>query len=302
MAGEERQNAAAAGVGERGLIWEMPRQTFRAVLGKVEIEQGLATLAQAAPWCHYFDLGEAGETVGVSDGIYYDKAKSLKLIGVQSVEAVPYITRRGKVDGLTVLDLACAEGQHAIEFAMAEAGKVLGVDGRQLYVDRAAFMARCFGANRARFIRGDVRRLAPEQIGRFELVLFFGILHHLAPDDFFPMLKLLARVSSDTLLLYTHTVDEAANKRFANNLGPAITTVHGYRGRQFREHPDERTSAEREQRLRSSLDNTFSFWAEEPELLRALSDAGFRYVARQLAPNPYPDPVNEFRVLYVARV
>ncbi len=294
--------ASITGVGDRGLIPEMPRQTFRTVLGKAAIEHGLAGLSPAAAWCHYFDLGEAGETVGAADGIYYDKAKSLKLIGVQAVEMVPCITRRGTLEGLSVLDLACAEGQHAIEFAMAGAGKVVGIDGRQLYVDRAAFIARCFGAERASFIRGDVRRLAPEEIGRFDLVLFFGILHHLAPDDFFPMLSLLARLTSDTVLLYTHTADEAANKRFSNNLGPEITTAHGYRGRQFREHPDERTPEEREQRLRSSLDNTFSFWAQEPELLRALRDAGFRYVARQLAPNPYPDPVNEFRVLYVARV
>jgi SAM-dependent methyltransferase len=294
--------AGTAAVGERAVVPAMPRQAFKAVLGEAEMRAGMERLSPDTPWAHYFDLGPVGQTVGPSQAVYYEKAKTLKLIGTQVVEAVPFITRRGAVAGLSVLDLACAEGQHAIELAMAGADRVVGVDGRQLYVDRSSFIARCFGARAAQFLNGDVRSVDPARVGRFELILFFGILHHLAPDDFFPMLQRLHRLSSDTVLIYTHTVDDRANKRFGQSLGAPIRNAHGYAGRPFREHADDTTPEERASRLRSSLDNTFSFWAEEPELLRALKDAGFRYVSRQLAPNPFPDPVNEFRVLYVARV
>lgn len=289
-------------LGERRIGVDMPVQRFKPILPVAEIKAGLAELSPQNEWCHYFDLGKAGQTVGPEAGLYFDKAIALKLIAEQVVQAVPFITARGTVEGLSVLDLASAEGQHSIELAMAGACTVVGVDGRQIHVDRASFMARTFGAANARFQKGDVRKISPEKIGRYELVLFFGILHHLAPDDFFPMLKLLRALSSDTVLIYTHTLASAANARFGDSLGPQMRTRDGYQGRPFREHAEQMTMEEREKRLRSSLDNTFSFWTQETELLRALRNAGFRYVARQLAPNPFPDPVNEFRVLYVCRV
>lgn len=289
-------------VGERKVAEAPPTQFFEPILTSTDVEQGLASLSPEIPWCHYYRLGPGIETVDASAGRYFEKATALKTLAVQILESVPYITRRGTVKGLSVLDLACAEGQHSIELAMAGADRVLGIEGRQLYVDRANFIARCFGAKQAEYRKEDVRALAPDGTGQFELVLFFGILHHLSKDDFFPMLRQLKSLTSDTMLLYTHTVSDVANARFGSKLGDDVVSPDGYEGRLFREHPDSATQEDREKRVRSSLDNTFSFWARETELLRALKDAGFRYVARQLSPNLYPNPVEEYRVLYVCRV
>lgn len=300
--GHTNQKSGRPPVGERKIADAPPAQLFEPVLGTEEIEREFAALSPEIPWCHYFKIGPERETVDASGGRYFEKATALKTLAVQVLDSIPYITRRGSVQGLSVLDLACAEGQHSIELAMAGAGKVCGIEGRQLYVDRANFIARCFGADQAQFRQHDVRTLSPDDVGTFELVLFFGILHHLDKDDFFPMLRLLRTLTNDALLLYTHTVSDVANARFGTKLGDEVTCPQGYEGRLFREHPDSATPEQRAKRVRSSIDNTFSFWARETELLRAAKDAGFNYVAKQLYPNPYPNPVEEYRVIYVCRV
>jgi Methyltransferase domain len=279
----------------------MPIQNFKPVISSAEIREGLAGLSPEQAWAHYYDLGEAGETITSSNERYFGKAKGLKIIGTQVVDSIPFVTRRGKVEGLSVLDLTSAEGQHSIELAMAGAGKVVGVEGRKLYVDRSRFIAKCFGATNASFEQGDVRKISPTELGKFELVLFFGILHHLGADDFLPMLKLLREVTSDTLMLYTHTAENGADLRFGKRLSAPMTNKDGYTGRLYREHPDGLSPEELERRVRSSLDNTFSFWAKEAELLRALKAAGFPYIARQLHPNPFGDAAGDFRVMYVCR-
>jgi hypothetical protein len=292
----------AAAAAKQMIGHPMPIQKFKPVLSSAEIRAGLAQLSPEQPWAHYYDFGEAGETITPSNERYFGKAKGLKIIGTQVVDSVPFVTRRGRVEGLSVLDLTSAEGQHSIELAMAGAGRVLGIEGRKLYVDRSRFIARCFGASNANFQQGDVRKISPAELGKFELVLFFGILHHLGADDFLPMLNLLREVTSDTLMLYTHTAENGADVRFGKRLSEPMTNKDGYVGRLYREHPDGLTPEELERRVRSSLDNTFSFWAQEAELLRALKAVGFPYIARQLHPNPFGDAAGDFRVMYVCRV
>lgn len=280
----------------------MPLQGFKSVMDPAEIRRGLDSLQPDVPWCHYFNFGEAGETITPKHERYYGKAKGLKIIGLQVLDSVRHVTRRGTVTGLSVLDLTSAEGQHSIELALAGAQRVVGIEGRKLYVDRSSFVARVFGATNTEFRQGDVRTISPEELGSFELVLFFGILHHLGSDDFFPMLKSLREVTADTLMLYTHTAEEGSDVRFGNRLSKPMVNRDGYSGRLYREHPDGLSADELERRVRSSLDNTFSFWANERELLRGLKDAGFSYVAKQLHPNPFGDPSGDFRVMYVCRV
>jgi cyclopropane fatty-acyl-phospholipid synthase-like methyltransferase len=201
---------------------------------------------------------------------------------------------------LRVLDLACAEGAHAIELAQAGAREVVGIEGRQLYVDRARFVARSFGLENVRFEQGDVRAVSPDTIGRFDLVLFLGILHHLSSDDFLPMLERLCAVTTDTVVIYTHTSEGGADSKF--RLSEEREIAPGLRGKLYREHPDDATAEERERRIRNSIDNTFSFWAREASLLGGLKRAGFRHVSKLMHPNPFGNPVGEFRVVYVCRV
>jgi SAM-dependent methyltransferase len=282
--------------------WSDPVQSpgWQVHLPRAVVQDGLKRLGPEVPWCHYFDLGDGLWTVTPDQGRYWGKAKGLKIIGQQVLAAVPYITRKADVAALRVLDLASAEGAHAVEFGQAGAREVLGIEGRQLYVDRARFIAECFGLGNVRFELGDVRAISPAAIGTFDLVLFFGILHHLSPDDFFPMLQRLRTVTADTLILYTHTSERRASEKF--RLSEEKQIAGGFSGALYREHPDDATREQRERRIRNSLDNTFSFWAREASLLDGLKRAGFSYITKMLHPNPFGDPTGEFRVLYVCRV
>lgn len=277
-------------------------QAWHSVRPREEMARGLLALQPEVPWCHWFRLADDLVTVTREQERYYGKAKGLKIMARQLIEAIPYITRRGDVRQLTVLDLACAEGAHAIELAAAGARRVLGIEGRQLYVDRARFIAECFGLTNVGFMTGDVRRVAADATGTFDLVLFYGILHHLAAEDFGPMLARLRSLCADTTIVYTHTSDVANTSKFAERLSDMLTTPDGYQGRQYREHPDNASEEQKRQRVRSSLDNTFSFWPTEAALLEGLRRAGFAHVSRQLHPNPFARAADEYRVFYVCRV
>ena len=281
----------------------LPEQAWKPVLPRAEIEAGLQQLQPEIQWTHHFELGDGFHTVEPGTPRFLQKSLGLRVMGNQMLQAIPFITRKGDVRQLRILDLASAEGGHSIELAAAGAGEVLGVEGRDLYVERSTFMARAFGLGNVRFQKGDVRKVDPAQLGTFDLVLFYGILHHLAAEDFLPMLQLLRKLTGDTLLLFTHTCGEGADVKFGQRLS-GLAPIEGgrYEGRLYREHPEGMSQEEKDKRVRSSLDNNTSFWPSERSLLQALRDVGFDHVSRQLAPSPHADPTGEFRVHYVCRV
>ncbi len=268
---------------------------------KEELLKGLSELNPRIPWCHYFDFGDGVESVSKDQEPYYTKAFGLGKIGRLIIESVPYITKKKSLKTQSVLDLACAEGVHSIAFGKAGAQKVVGLEGRQLYIDRANFARDAYGLNNVSFIKGDVREISAKSTGTYDLVLFFGILHHLAAEDWFPMLKKLREVTKDTMVLYTHTSESGCEKKFGDRLSEERKTQEGYIGRFYREHPDNATKEQKERRVRNSLDNTFSFWPRENSLIAGLRDAGFTHISRQMLPNPFGNPGGEFRVLYVCR-
>lgn len=265
------------------------------------IAERLSKLEPEIAWCHRFDFAEGVTTIRQDQEPYYTKARGLKIIGREIVESIPYITKKKYVEGLTVLDLACGEGCHAIEFGAAGAKRVLGIEGRQLYVDRAKLIAEGYGLDNVKFEVGDVRSISSSAIGKFDLVLFFGILHHLSSDVFVDILRRLRDVTADAMVLYTHTSEAGCETKFGKRLSPEFEIEGGYKGRNYMEHPENATAEQRARRVRNSLDNTYAFWARENSLIKALRDVGFVNISRLMHPNPFGNPAGEFRVLYVCR-
>ena len=265
------------------------------------VRSRLSALQPEITWCHRFDFGGGVSTLTADQEPYYTKAKGLKIIGKDILESIPYITKKQNVQDLTVLDLACAEGCHSIEFGAAGARMVVGVEGRQLYVDRARLAAEAYGLDNVSIVRGDVREVSSSTTGSYDLVLFLGILHHLSSEVFLEILQRLRSVTADTLVLYTHTSEPGCEAKFGKRLSEEFEIAGGYRGRNYLEHPENATAEQRARRVRNSLDNTYSFWARENSLIKALRDSGFGNISRLMHPNPFGNPAGEFRILYVAR-
>ncbi|WP_219884535.1 class I SAM-dependent methyltransferase [Merismopedia glauca] len=268
------------------------------VINHDEIRQGLMKLEPSIPWAHYFNFGHGIETVTPESEQFYNKAIGLGKLADLLVETIPLNCRRGTLKGLRMLDLASAEGAHSIQLAK-EGAEVLGVEGRQLYVDRAKFAAQVLGVEKASFQQGDVRQVNPLAIGTFEFVLFSGILHHLGQNDFEEMIETLASLTEDTLLLYTHVSTPESIERF--RLQGPVKTANGYEGYLFREHKDNASEQERYQKVRASLDNTFSFWATEKSLIEAVNKAGFKCISKLLQPHLFNWDAASYRLIIIAR-
>lgn len=278
----------------------MQGQSPVAVLPEQELSAGLQALQPDVPWTHYYRFG-ALETISPEiNQQFYKKSVGLGRLGELAVQIARHHTRTGSLSGLRVLDVASAEGGHSLLFARQGAREVVGVEGRSLYVERARFAARAYGANNVRFVQGDVRRIDHEAMGQFDFVFCSGILHHLGQEDFWPMLQSLHRLTSDTLMLYTHVSNAHALKTF--RLHPTPPANGKYAGHLFQEHAEEATAEERERQVRASLDNTYSFWATPESLLDALKDVGFSMICVVDHPQVFGRHEDRsFRPLIIAR-
>jgi len=262
-----------------------------------EICQQLEALSPETPWAHLFEFAPGLYSVTESNAQFFKKATGLQRIGELLVQIAKMQVHGHALAGKKVLDLACGEGGHSVLFAQ-QGANVVGVEGRKLYVDRARFAARVVGQPQIQFIQGDVRKLDP-QLGTFDVVVFSGILHHLGIDDFDSMVAELGRLTEDMLLIYTHVATDLSIK--SHNLSGPHKTPLGREGYLFREHKDHATAEQREQQVRASLDNTFSFWAREEVLIDALRSAGFPLILKVLTPHPFGWENASYRPVLIAK-
>ncbi len=263
----------------------------------VEIQRRLAELSPETPWAHFFEFAPGIFSVTPENEKFFKKATGLKRVGDVLLQIAEMQVHGHSLAGKRVLDLACGEGGHSVQFA-DKGAEVIGVEGRSLYMERARFAAEAMGQSNIKFIQGDVRKLDP-QLGKFDIVVFSGILHHLGIEDFDGMITELARLTEDMLLIYTHVSSDLAIKNHRLQ-GPQRTNA-GREGYLFREHQDDATAKQREQQVRASLDNTFSFWAKEEVLINALKSAGFPLILKVMLPHPFGWENASYRPILVAK-
>lgn len=115
------------------------------------------------------------------------------------------------------------------------------------------------------WVESDVRDF-PIAAGDYDCIAVLGLLYHLELDD---QMDLLRRCASTPTILDTHVALEPD------------TEVDGYRGIHFDEVAG-RTDEEFDNSPTASWKNRTSFWADEPSLLRQLSDAGFGSVHKHV--------------------
>jgi 2-polyprenyl-3-methyl-5-hydroxy-6-metoxy-1,4-benzoquinol methylase len=71
------------------------------------------------------------------------------------------------LDRLRIVDLACLEGQYAIEFARHGA-TAIGIEGRESNIAKARFAKEALGLDNLEFRQDDVRNLSAAKYGHFD--------------------------------------------------------------------------------------------------------------------------------------
>lgn len=177
------------------------------------------------------------------------------------------------VQGRSFLDLGACEGYESRALAVRGASSVVAVEGRADLVESAKLSLA--GYSNARVIQGDVRTIDREGLGTFDVVCCFGLLYHMSNP--FNLLKRLAAVCGDTLLLETHIAPEPwAEKDLVPKLRGSLlrgTKTLYLDGARF----EGRVCIHRGAHAKSigSLDAPWTFWLTASSLAKALTLAGF---------------------------
>jgi SAM-dependent methyltransferase len=194
-----------------------------------------------------------------------------------------------KIDNLRILDLACLEGQYAIELALHGA-KVVGIEGRESNIQKAIFAKEILSLTNLEFFQDDVRNLSKEKYGKFDIVLCCGILYHLDAPDCFRFLEQIYDVCERFAVIDTHiSLSPIANNNYKGKT---------YWGRYFSEHDPNSSPEEKLKSNWASLDNVKSFWLTKPSLYNFLANIGFSSVYRCI--NPTQISMERDRLIIVA--
>jgi 2-polyprenyl-3-methyl-5-hydroxy-6-metoxy-1,4-benzoquinol methylase len=151
--------------------------------------------------------------------------------------------------GKTTLEVGAMDGRHSEAAQSLGAVYSLAIEGRQESIDYARERQR----RQVEFVCEDVNHLTDRV--QFDIVMAYGILYHLRNPAL--VLAKLAEMTKEVLFLSTHYLTERGNELRGNYLGKVVW------------ESDETTS---------SLAGEPSFWLEDGEIARCLSENGLNIV------------------------
>ena len=183
----------------------------------------------------------------------------------------------GTLAGRTVVDLGCLEGGFTLAFAQRGAARVLGIEARELSVQRCELARTLLGVDNAEFVVADIK----DELSRhdpFDVVFATGILYHVADPAGF--LRTMRSACDHVALVDTHVarVDEASH-----DCSPMVTRESGgstYSGRMFPEYPPDVSDAAKEAMAWAAYSDADAFWPLEEDLVRMMRDAGFAVIEK----------------------
>lgn len=246
-------------------------------MNKEEIEEGLKAINTKYPekWYHNYSLGHGIATISSQpeDDNFLIRSDIIMetiylFLGVRSPEEISSRAYR-------LLDLASAEGLQTMEAAM-HGFNAVGVEGRQLFIERAEFVKKVLNRENVQFIQGDVRKVSKDTLGAFDVTLCLGILYHLDKEAMIPFFTNISDMTKHLLIIDTHVNNSASVERY--KLHEEDNINEKYFGRMHYEHPTGLSPEKKQARLRASLDNEKSFWFDYESLCQILEDHGFNYV------------------------
>lgn len=141
----------------------MGRKDETVKLDRDQIERRVRELGD---WFHNMDLG------GVMTAPTHFLGDYPRVKWSRFADALPR-----DLSGMTVLDVGCNGGFYSIEMKRRGAARVVGIDSDETYLEQARFAAEVCGVD-IELERVDVYDVASLG-GRFDIVLFMGVLYHL---------------------------------------------------------------------------------------------------------------------------
>lgn len=199
----------------------------------------------------------------------------------------------GTLNGKRVLDLGCLEGGYTIACAMNGAKEAVGVEIRQVSIERCNLVKELLNVNNANFVQQNAKDIDKAELGIFDGIILSGLLYHMN-DPYSFLGRCYDIIKSDGIILIdTHV---ALPQIFGHECSPDITEVNigskKYRGRWAFEYEENASQEQIETFLWASYGNHQAFWPLEESLLRMLSDTGFREVEKVERP-PYSSECQE---------
>lgn len=145
-----------------------PPGTQPRIVGSEQAEQLRSRVDALAPWFQNIDLGHGIQTAPDHFLGDYPAFKFRRF-----AEAIP-----ADLEGKSVLDIGCNAGFYSIEMKKRGAGRVLGVDSDDRYLEQARLASETLG-----FEDIEYRNLSVYDVGalgeKFDIVIFMGVLYHL---------------------------------------------------------------------------------------------------------------------------
>jgi SAM-dependent methyltransferase len=209
------------------------------------------------------------------DDLYTIDSQACSLRLRRIVQVVADLADRPLQD-LRIVDLACLEGQFAIEFAR-QGAQAVGIEGREASVRKVEFVKNVLGLDNLEVYQDDIRNLNPEKYGLFDVVLCLGVYYHLNAPDLFEMMEKMYE-STTRLLVIDSYVSVFDRQRFEYK-------GNRYWGVSVSEHAPTATDQAKHADLWASLDNNQSIWLTRASLLNLLAHVGFTSVYEVFVPN-----------------
>lgn len=182
------------------------------------------------------------------------------------------------VAGRSFLDVGANDGVEAQALAIRGASRAVALEGKRSRWEWAAKGGEALGLSNYEAVLGDARVTDELGLGTFDCVCCFGFLYHMSNP--YNVLKRLAHVTGDLLLLETHIAPEPWTERdlLPKHQGVLLrgTRTLYLDGAQF----EGRVCIHRGDpaKTQGSLDETWTYWLTAASLVKALTRSGFSVV------------------------
>src|SRR5271156_837846 len=167
-------------------------------------DRALKTDFMADPPLPPADFDARGTFVGVHWYHDWEVFKGIRTPGRRSVSLICAKAHiPADLTGKRVLDIGAWHGCFSFECERRGASEVVAYSLENPDVTGFNRLKELLGS-RVKYVQGSVYGLAPEELGEFDLILFFGVLYHLR----YPLLGIdrIRTVSRGDVLIETHTV------------------------------------------------------------------------------------------------